>query len=54
MLVSKVMAASAIEAAFFAVRPAGRVARKRNLTGCGGQSGDVEVQVLYWHGKGNS
>jgi hypothetical protein len=26
-----------------AVRPAGRVARKRNRTGCGGQSGDLEV-----------
>jgi len=28
---------------FFIVRPAGRVARKRNWTGCGGQSGDLEV-----------
>ena len=28
---------------FLLVRPAGRVARKRNWIGCGGQSGDLEV-----------
>jgi len=37
---------------FLLVRPAGRVARKRNWTGCGGQPGDLEVQVLYTPGKG--
>jgi len=28
---------------FFMVRPAGRVARKRNWTGGGGQPGDLQV-----------
>lgn len=31
-----------------------RVARKRNLVGCGGQLGDLEVEVLYLPGKGTS
>ena len=37
---------------FFVVRQAWRVARKRNPLGCGGQAGDLEVQVLYTPGKG--
>ncbi|AFK70177.1 hypothetical protein YSA_06325 [Pseudomonas putida ND6] len=38
--------------AFFVVRQAWRVARKRNLLGCGGRAGDLEVKVLYTPGKG--
>jgi len=38
--------------AFFVVRQAWRVARKRNPLGCGGQAGDLEVKVLYTPGKG--
>ncbi len=38
--------------AFFWVRQAWRVARKRNQLGCGGHAGDLEVQVLYTPGKG--
>lgn len=39
-------------AGFFVVRQAWRVARKRNLLGCGGRAGDLEVKVLYTPGKG--
>ena len=38
--------------AFFMVRQAWRVARKRNQLGCGGHAGDLEVKVLYTPGKG--
>ena len=38
--------------AFFMVRQAWRVARKRNQHGCGGLAGDLEVKVLYTPGKG--
>jgi len=38
--------------AFFTVRQAWRVARKRNQLGCGGLAGDLEVKVLYTPGKG--
>ena len=37
---------------FVMVRQAWRVARKRNLVGCGDQLSDLEVEVLYTPGKG--
>ena len=37
---------------FLLVRQAWRVARKRNLVGCGDQLSDLEVEVLYTPGKG--
>jgi len=41
-----------IRALVFLVRQAWRVARKRSLTGYGGQLSDLEVKVLYTPGKG--
>lgn len=41
-----------LRVAFFMVRQAWRVARKRNQLGCGGHAGDLEVKVLYIPGKG--
>ena len=34
------------------MRPAWRIARRRNLLGCGGQIGDLEVELLYTLSKG--